>query len=1175
MNETKWTDNQKKAIDARGMQILVSAAAGSGKTAVLTERVKNILTDTNNPCKMSEILVVTFTRAAAGEMKDRIYKALKKAKKDSVNSDFIAEQISSVPLADICTIDAFSSKIVKDNFSKAGVSLDYTVLDDKELNELKEKALKTVIDELYEENSSAFIKLTTMFLSERDDKALGEIILNLHKDSRSYPSPEKWLESIADSFSPQKEPNETIWADVIYKHLYLFADYHQKRLSLAVNMIVDSGGFTPVFVEKFNYSIDKLDTLKRLVDARNWDGCVQLLREGLYMALRTTNRNVDPYVKELVSDLYDSFKKEADSFYESFTMPTTKEHQADCVILKPVVEVLCRAVTRLEEELSAMKVERNAYSFDDILHKCINLLVDFNGDNWTPTPIAVSLREKYKEIFIDEYQDTNQAQNIIFEAISRNCENLYCVGDVKQSIYKFRLASPKLFMSLRKNLPEYDGKKHPSQITLDRNFRSRKGVTDAVNFTFSTLMSEAVGEIDYNEREALVCGADYTAKPTPDIELLCLDYSDKNSQEAVKCEAEQIAHYIKRLLNKGITVKDKNGERPLESSDICILLRVMKNKARIFSDSLNELNIPSNAVLDGDVSLNKEVQLLISLIKVINNPLMDIELVSVLFSPVFGFSADELSEIRMIDRNAELYSCLEAYSETSLKAARFLSKLRLYRNISASYPINEFVRFVVADTDIENIFLACDNGFSRKANIRGFLTFADSFTESGGSGLGAFCRSIDVAVETKKLTSYPGAIAPEGLQIMSVHKSKGLEFPYVILADCSSEFNKSDAWKPLKISRETGIGLKIRDDENFTTYNTVSSLATEKDILYSSASEELRILYVAMTRAREHLTFACSFKNRDGLKKSIRLNNYFGYSSNGKLHPYAVYKANSMSSWILNCFSQHQNGEIVCQLCDINIPYKSNDSFYADVSPAVEYESENNLLNDEIIAEADDDIVAKITERTSYKYKFDCSGLLAKRTASSTEKTVLSREYFANKKPRFASKALTGASRGTAIHKFFELCDFQNAFNDPDEEKNRLFKENKMSEEEISVIDFASVNAFFASSVGERLLKADNVFKEYEFSFIKKAGELYSGIASEIFDEDIVVQGKLDCAFSEKGEAVLIDYKSDSITDEQLYKEIYTPQLNIYAEALERCTGLPVKEKYIYSFKLQKFINIL
>ncbi len=1172
MGKPNWTHSQQNAIDARGMQILVSAAAGSGKTAVLTERVKNIVTDTNNPCDVSDILVVTFTRAAAREMKDRINKALKETYMNE-HSEYIRDQISLLPLADICTIDSFCSKIVKDNFNKANVSVDFTLLDDKELSEMTDVALNSVIDKLYDENSAAFVNLTSMFFSERNDDKLAEVIKELYKYSRSYPSPEKWLDSVADSFSLGKEPNDTVWADVVYKDISLFADFHYKRFMRTISMLEESGGFNPVFVERFSESGKKLLQLKNMADNRNWDGMVSAIREGLVVAPKAVNSKVDNYIKGIATDAFNSFKQDVESI-EGLTLPTADEHKADSAVLRPMIEKLCEAVKLLSKELDAMKDERDAYSFDDILHKCIDLLVDFSGDSWSRTPIALDLQNKYKEIFIVEYQDTNQAQNIIFEALSRNCENLYCVGDVKQSIYKFRLASPELFMGLRKNLPDYDGDTHPSQITLDRNFRSRKGITQVTNHVFESVMSEAVGEIDYNDREKLVYGADYKEKNTPDVELLCLDYSESNSAEATTLEAEQIALYIKRLLSSNIMITTKQGERRLQHSDICILLRNLKSKAHIYSEALKEFGIPSNTVLDGDVSQSKEIQFLLSLVKVISNPLMDIPLVSVLFSPVFGFNADELAEIRMIDSKADLYVCLEKYAECSVKAKHFLNKLQLYRNIAASYPINEFVRFVVKDTDIYNIYLASTDGLNRKANIRGFVDFADSFTAGGRAGLGLFVRSLDNMANAGQMKSYNGNVSPDGVQIMSIHKSKGLEFPYVIVADCSAEFNRSDAYKTLRISRDTGIGLKIRDDEKFTTYNTVSSVATEKDILYSGISEELRVLYVAMTRAKEHLTFVCSFKNRDGLKKKIRLNNYLSYDAEGKLHPYAVYKAKSMAELLLTCFSQHKDAEIVCDLCEIKMPKGEVSAYRMDVSPSLGFILSETAETDSQEAEVNFDIIKELEERVSFEYKYDCSGLMAKRAASSGEHHKRDRKYFAKRKPQFMNADFTGADRGTAIHKFFELCDFKKAYSDLEEEKQSLLNRGLMNEKELNVLENDAVQTFLNSAIGKRLLNSQEVLKEYEFAFIKKAGEMYEDIPDSIKDEEIVIQGKLDCAFIENGKAVLIDYKSDAITDEQTYKNLYSSQLLIYSEALEKCTGYEVAERYIYSFKLKQFIEI-
>lgn len=1171
-----WTDNQRKAIDARGMQVLVSAAAGSGKTAVLTERVKNILSDTDDPCGVTEILVVTFTRAAASEMRDRIYNALKETSSlNSADSDYLRRQTMLLPTADICTIDSFCAKIVRENFSLAGVGVDFKLLDEKDIAELTENAVREVIDELYEENDVAFKTLTTMFLTERDDKTLGEVIQTLYRYSRSYPSPQLWLKKLVASFDCEKSPNETVWADIIYKYIDMFADYHCSRLRRCATLMEEAGGFNPDYINRFTATADNLFALKDAVEKRNWNGMVQLIRDGLAVKFPARNYKVDATLKQLTNDVFDEFEKDFERL-EKCTLPTLDEHRSDSEILQPVVSKLCEAVERLTQKLDSKKKELNSYSFDDILHKCIDLLVVFDGENKHLTPLAETLRGKYKEILIDEYQDTNEAQNIIFEAISRDCENLYCVGDVKQSIYRFRLASPNLFMNLRDKLPDYDGEKHASQISLDKNFRSRRGIDDAVNFVFSKLMSRKIGEIDYNDREKLTFGAEYyPEKNTPDTEFFCVDAGSAKSAEASEIEATAVADYIEKLLRSGVKVTDGNGVRPIRGSDICILLRSMKNKVNIYSDALKKKNIRFSAILDGDTSESKEMRFLMSLVKVIDNPLADIPLTAVLLSPVFGFTADELAQIKMTDRNAEMFACLEKYAETSPKAKNFIDKFSLYRNISSSFPMDEFVGFLVDDTAVCDIYSAAGDGEQRVSNIRGFIKFAEDFTNSGKRGLSAFVRYIDNAVSNGSLRSY-GACASDGVQIMSIHKSKGLEFPYVLLADCSKGFNRQDSYKTLTLARETGIGLKIRNDEMFTRYHTVSSAATEKAVLFGSASEELRVLYVAMTRAKEHLTFVCTLTGKTTAKR-VRLNNTLSFDGNGKLHPYAVYKAGSMSEWLLSCFASHPDCEIIRDICGCSCTSLPDGGFSVDSSILRTY---GVLLSDEQItceepeAPIDTEILETVSERAKYKYAFEMSGMQAKVTASETEHGKTYAEYFAKTKPKFLQKDFTGADRGTAIHKFLELCDFKSAYTDLEKEKQRLLGDGSMTEKELKVLDGDAVEKFFASDIGKRLLDSNEVYKEYEFAFFKKAGDLYADVPENAKDEDIVVQGKLDCAFVKNGNAVLIDYKSDAETDEERYRERYSTQIEIYTEAIERCMGFCVKERYLYSFKLKKFIEI-
>ena len=780
----EWTDNQKKAIEARGMQVLVSAAAGSGKTAVLTERVKRILCDVSEPCMVNEILVVTFTKAAAAEMRERIYKAIEaELNDDNENNEYLRRQMNLLPVGDICTIDSFCSKLIKDNFHLADVSSDFKILDDKDNNELMQSVCDRLINELYEENDKDFISLTKMFLNDRDDSEFYEILRKLYEYSRAYPSPQKWLSDVAQAFSPEISPENTVWADYIFKYALMLSEFHINRLEKCISLMDEAGGFSSDYYLRFRGTADKLKILLECVNNHNWDGMVSVIKEGIIVKPYARNSKVDEYVKELTKNVFDDVEKDVGDL-KKHTLPTSEEHKKDCEILYPVIKKLCDSVIRLTEMLDAEKKELNSYSFDDILHKTLDLLVtyDENG-NETETPLLKELRNKYKEILIDEYQDTNEAQNKIFRLISRDCENMYVVGDVKQSIYRFRLASPDLFIKLKDELNDYDGSKKPSKIILEKNFRSREGIDKTVNFIFSRLMTRSVGEIDYNEDEYLYFGADYyPEKHTPDTEIICIN--DEDCEEEIS-EPQVVASYIKRVMSSGVKVTVKDDERNIKWGDFCILLRSTKNKAEAYAEALKANGIPVSVSTEENSSDYKEIQFLSSLIRVVNNPLIDIPLISVLMSPVFGFTADELAEIRMIDSKADLYVCLVEYAKTSVKAESFLRKLKLYRNVAASHSVDELVKYVINDLSVYDIYYAAGEGEQRRANIKGFISFAENFVENGRKGLNDFVRALNYAIDNGEMKSAVNSDYDDNcVKIMSIHKSKGLEFPYVILADC-------------------------------------------------------------------------------------------------------------------------------------------------------------------------------------------------------------------------------------------------------------------------------------------------------------------------------------------------------------------------------------------------------
>ena len=658
------------------------------------------------------------------------------------------------------------------------------------------------------------------------------------------------------------------------------------------------------------------------------------------------------------------------------------------------------------------------------------------------------------------------------------------------------------------------------------------------------------------------------------MEIVCVNADKKD--EFAPTEPETVAKYIRSIINSGATVKDENGERKVRYGDFCILLRSAKGKMGAYAEELKKLSIPVTSSADSEAALSKEIQFLTSLVKVVNNPLIDIPLISVLISPVFGFTPDDLSKIRTIDRKADFYVCLSRYAEENKKAKAFLQKIQLYRNISATYPIDEFVRFIVNDTAVSDIYYAAGEGDIRNANIKGFLKLSKDFCDSGRKGLSDFVRYIDIAAEKDGMKSLDGGFSDDNsVKIMSIHKSKGLEFPYVIIADTSKGFNKQDAYKQMVLSKETGVGMRIRNDNLFTRYHSLSSNATENAILFSSISEELRVLYVAMTRAKEHLTFFINVCDNT-LPNRVRLNHLLKNDYNDKLHPYAVFRAGSMAEWVLSCLSNHPDGAIIRDIFGIpSYSFSENSDFRFDCSYIKTRDDDftvEDIKTDEI--PVNEELLTEIRNNIEYVYPFDYSGILAKRTASSTESTRQKRTYFGTAKPRFLNEKFSGADRGTAVHKFLELCDFNSAYKDFEGEKARLKNAYLITEEELQVLDENAVRSFFNSDVGSRLLASDEVLKEYEFAIFKNAKELYEDLPEIAKDEKIVVQGKLDCAFKEKDGFVLVDYKTDNVTDENYFVSVYKNQLEIYADALYQCTEIPVKEIYIYSFKLNKFIKI-
>ncbi len=1194
--ERKWTNSQQQAIDARGCELLVTAAAGSGKTSVLTERVKKLLIDPVDPCDVSELLVVTFTRDAAEEMRTRISAALTKAESEE-QRDAYERLIAELPTADICTIDAFVQKVVREHFNSAGVSADFRVLDDTEQSLLLDETIEEVIEDAYAQKRPGFAALVNRFVNERDDSPLTSVIRKVYEISRSQASPEQWIADLAEVFRPGTLPDDIPYTDAIYRYYALKAKQYLHRLDRAEAFLSGYEG-DPLVAKDVDKNLANINDLRpyyvqllEKAEHKDWDDFIRYLKNGFSLP---RSFSLYPKAKTLpqYAALYDLTILLRDEIFHfardsaKIELPTTDEHLQDLACLSPLVGELCQLALDVTSRLFEVKQERNAYYFDDLLHLCLDLLRAPDGGD---TEVAGDLRDRYRYILIDEYQDTNPAQDTIFKAISRDETNLFFVGDAKQSIYVFRNADPELFIEKRNRFAKYEpGATVPSYITLEENFRSRKEILDAVNAVFGAVMSPDVGQMTYGDEERLnyAAGETYDADDThqPFVELWYFDSQEdpdrpgklKGIGEMRAYEAERIARFIRKEVTDGKMVHDsKKGKRPVQYSDFAILLRNFKGRSPIYEEALMRYGIPVLSATETNASQSPEVLMLRALLQVVNNPTLDVPLVAVLLSPLFGFTADEMTDIRLAAGSGDLYAGLLALADGSAKVKSFLKKLSLYRNIAAAYSIADFVRFAVEDSALIEIYSA--NGGERGDNIRAVLRQAEAFTERGQTGLASFLRYLDKLLETGALKAVGNVSGVNAVRLLTIHKSKGLEFPYVFLADCSNEFN-SDSGRDLCVSGASGLGMFVRNDERFSKYGTLSTEYNRLIRDFQQRSEELRVLYVAMTRAKERLVFCCSAATRAKPLAKVLATVLLDTDETGAVDPMAVLNYSSCSQLLLSLAACGRSGDDLRKLCGldpaegesprelkINVTIDRGDGAAdGEIAPA---EPPAGQVNAEKLQ--------AMRDKAAWSYPYSgLSTVLAKRTASSAEKGVNDRRTFATERPHFLSGAMTGADRGTAVHKFLELCDFREADRDLNAEIARLRDERKLTPEEIEVLDTAAVTAFLQSGVGRRLLASPEVLKEYEFSVLRKAGELYDGLTPDEAAEDVVVQGKLDCAFVEDGAAVLIDYKTDKTTDEEVYRRTYAPQLAIYADALTQCRGVPVKEIYIYSFTLKRFIAL-
>lgn len=1175
MAERKWTPDQQNAIEARGGTLLVSAAAGSGKTAVLVERVIQRLLDPVNGCDADRLLVVTFTKAAAAEMRERISAAISARRSAQPDDARLLRQQMLLPCASICTIDSFCNDLVRENFHKLDLSPDYKILDAGEITLLRGEAMDTVLEGFYQENDPAFTELLELVRKGRDDAELTDTIYRLYDYTQAYPFPEEWIKKARTLCRTGLPEADNPWMAEIRAYIREALSFAQLTTQGALNLLESEPALLEKYAPAFRSDLNALSHIQDALDNDGWDALCEAMESIKFVRLPNAPKDyTDSPIKAAARESRDRVKDTVKKMQEALCA-NTAENEEDMAYLAPLLNKLFDLTLRFSEEFAQLKKEKHATDFSDIEHLALSLLIERQDGRICRSPLAEELSERYAEILVDEYQDTNEAQDLLFRMLSHNEENLFLVGDVKQSIYRFRQAMPEIFLNRRDRLPPYEHDNYPARITLGRNFRSRKGVTGMVNFLFRQLMSKPLGEMEYTKEEELVPAASYPQGQGPDCELHLLDAGDKGDNSAAVYEARYIAARINQMLREGLTVQDGGKTRPARRKDFCILLRGIKGKADVYVQELARCGVPAWAELSGGFFDTAEIRTMLSLMRILDNPLQDVPLLSVLFSPIYGFTPDDAAALREIKKHTPLYRCMtQAAKQGDQKCEAFLSQLSFLRRLSATLPAESLLRRIYEETGYPALVQAMGGAEQRAANLQLLLSYAAKYEAAGHQGLTGFIRFIDRLEEQQAQLSAASAVSESAdvVRVMSIHKSKGLEFPVCILANCAGAFNQSGRNQRLLLHAKLGAGLMRRDEETLRLFSTIPHTAVRLASERSELSEELRVLYVALTRAREKLLLVMTVKNPEK-KLSDLASTLTGQTA---IPPFAVRNAKSYGDWLLTAALRHPDAApLRALLPEQEIPLLNVDfSLRTVICPALA-ETEVAEATDVQELPPNPALEAEIRRRVAYEYPYAAlSRSVAKRAASSLGEQEMQFSMIGVSRPSFLEKeGLTPAERGTALHKFMQFSDYHKAGENPDAEVARLVEKGFLSEAEGKAVDRKRVAAFFQSALAKRMLQSETLLREYKFTFFLPAGECDDGLPDSVAQEKVLVQGIADCVFVENGKLIIVDYKTDRIAHEDALVERYRAQLSVYRRALAECIGLPVGQTLLYSFHLGKEIE--
>lgn len=1210
-----FTPEQQKVIDLRNRNILVCAAAGSGKTAVLVERIIEIVTDEEHPVDIDRLLVVTFTNAAAAEMRERIGKALSARLCQTPDNVHLQRQVSLLHNAQITTIDSFCLFVIRNNFNDIGLDPGFRIADEGELRLLKQDTLTELLEQQYQEKNKSFLSCVEYFTGGSNDRLLEEYISKLYEFSMSYPWPEDWISQCMRGYkiTSVSELEETDWCHYIIRYIRTLVAESIADLDIALQLTERPDG--PYM---YGETLEKeKEMLSKLTQIETFAGFYEAFTTVSFGRLPSKkDDSVNPLLREKVQLLRKNLKKRLDDIREAYLVLSPEKVVERMEAAAPNVEELLLLVLAYKELLDQRKRRDNMIDFHDMEHFALDILLSRQEDGSVlPSTAAREYRAHFKEILIDEYQDSNLVQELLLKSISGEEDenyNRFMVGDVKQSIYKFRLARPELF--IEKYIGYTKEASNRQRIDLHRNFRSRPQVIDSVNSVFSRMMRPELGGVDYDEEAALYQGAVFpesetgTEDPAANpyrTEYLVIGKDEESRLTTRGQEAAAIAHKIRELYaSLKVTDKETGKLRPVRYSDIVILLRTTAGWAEEFKAVLEQEGIPAYVSSRTGYFQTVEIKVLMQLLRVIDNPLQDIPLYGTMKSFFGGFEEEEIAKIRAEDKQAPLYELLINYDgEEKEKVQEFLKWLSGYRRKTAYTPIHKLIQDILTETGYLDYVTARPGGSQRRANVEMLLTRAAAFENTSYYGLFHFLRYME-QLEKYEVDYGEADILDENadvVRIMSIHKSKGLEFPVCFVAGLSKRFNMQDTTGRMIADADMGIGVDYVDEELRLQSKTLKKRAVALKMKLDTLGEEMRVLYVAMTRAREKLILTGMTADVDQFEAELSKQKEFGsFDRSGKI-PFSVLAgASCYLDFLFPC------------LDEVTL-IRPKELFLADVQGAVvEIDRKQKLLagkdgeNKQIMTE----LSGRFEKIYPYQYLSD---LFVKTTVSELKKKAIhdlsfrsmedlnlgdgakgndteqafTAQWFEEPEivpyiPSFISSTeeMSGTDRGSAYHKVMELLDFAKLgeCQEPDVDKQlneqleQFVEEGRLTVQWRESIDNRKIRTFLKSSLAKRMGRAaqlGRLRREQPFVLGLPASRLGGQFPES---EQVLIQGIIDVFFEEDGRIIVADYKTDRVKAPEELITRYQVQLDYYAQALTRLTGKEVTEKIIYSFALGREI---